>query len=108
MLLNLEKTQHKCAKAKAGKAVGYFYQDYCCDTAPDVGTYGPAPRLLFDRKAFCLLWHLQYFAYRYPDEVPSCTMAVDSGDQTKHVLVLPPSRLATGALSYCRDQKLTE
>lgn len=55
-----------------------------------------------------VLWHLQYFPYRGHEEIPSCTMAVASGDQPKHVLVLSPSRLAMGTLSYCRDQRLTE
>lgn len=85
MLLNLEETQHKCAKAKAGKCVSFLTKLLLWYSSWHGYIWGwlLLQGLLSHGKAFCLLWHLQYFSYWCPDEVPSCTMAVDSGDPPK-------------------------
>lgn len=124
MLLNLEESQHKGTKAKAGKIVGFFYQQYCCDTAPGVGMYRAGSCSegcsLMERCFVCLLWHLQYFPYRgfplseaafHPKEVSSPTMAASSrAQQTNRSVfsILSPTRVAAGIHSSCRDQRLGE
>lgn len=89
----------------------FFYQHYCCDTAPEVSTYGAGSYSegcsLMERCFACLLWHLQYFPYRglplceadfHPEEVSSPSTAVVSRTQetNRSVFSVAPHKAGHG------------